>query len=253
MDVFDIVVRCDMFSFIIPTRNEFHSISSVVSSLCQSIAGNDNEKSRPEVLIIDDSDGWDTVNAAYHTAAAWPTVKFSALHRPPDRRDGLTGAILTGLQTAEHDRAVVMDGDGQHPPSAAAEIAGRLADGWDLVFGSRYRLADGDSGLSNRARRAGSRFVNARLRASLKLGPDCTDPLTGLFGVDRSQIRLPTSGHGGWKAAFLILARNRRSARFTEVGYRMEKRAAGQSKLNPITALRILWELHKARAGEVEP
>lgn len=253
MDVFDILVRCDMFSFIIPTRNELHSISNVVSSLCQSIAESNDDKDRPEILIVDDSDGLDTVNAAYHSAAAWPKVKFSALHRPPERRNGLTGAILTGLQTARHDQAVVMDGDGQHPPAAATEIAGRLADGWNLVFGSRYRLADGDRGLSNRARRAGSRLVNARLRASLRLGPDCTDPLTGLFGVDRSQIRLPASGHGGWKAAFLILARNRSSARFTEVGYRMERRSAGESKLGPITAMRILWELHKARTSEVEP
>lgn len=202
---------------------------------------------------MDDSDTWDTVNAAYHTASAWPAVKFSALRRPIEQRNGLTGAILTGLRAAEHNRAIVMDGDGQHPTSAAAEVASRLADGWSLVLGSRYRLADGDRGLSNQVRRAGSRFLNARLRASLNLGPECTDPLTGLFGVDRAQIRLPASGHGGWKAAFLILARNRSSARFTEVGYRMEKRSAGESKLNPMTALRILWELHRARAGEVDP
>lgn len=237
-----------MFSFVIPTRNEIHSISSVVSSLCQSIAEDGKDEFRPEVLIVDDSDDWDTVNAAYHSAAAWPSVRFNAIHRPPARRDGLTGAILAGLHAAEHDRTVVMDGDGQHPTSAVAEIAGRLAEGWDLVLGSRYRMADGDRGLSNTLRRAGSRFMNARLRASLNLGPDCTDPLTGLFGVDRSSIRLPTAGHGGWKAAFLILARNRASARFTEVGYQMERRAAGQSKLGPLTVLRILWELHRARS-----
>ena len=237
-----------MFSFVIPTRNEFHSISNVISDLCHVIVEDVNDFRQSEIVIVDDSDTRETIDVARHTALTWPSVKLSATHRDMDQRDGLTGAILTGIRSAHHDRIVVLDGDGQHPISAVRQISRKLGKDWDLVFGSRYRLVGGDHGLPNRIRRAGSRVINARLRASLKLGDECTDPLTGLFGLNRSRLCIPEAGHGGWKAAFLILTRNQSSARYTEVGFQMNKRLAGESKLGPVTAVRILWELHKARA-----
>ena len=66
-------------------------------------------------------------------------------------------------------------------------------------------------------------------------------------------MRIPARGHGGWKAGFLILARNHARVPYTEVAYRLETRVAGESKLGPMTALRILWELQRARSMQAGP
>ena len=137
-----------MLTIIIPTLNEARSIGHLVSELLQYLASSNKIRYALELLMVDDSDDWDTVHAARNSAARWSRVKFTALHREPNQRNGLTGAILAGLSAAEGEYAVVMDGDGQHPPTAVAEIVDHLENGSDLVFANRYRTEDGDRGYS---------------------------------------------------------------------------------------------------------
>jgi len=69
-----------------------------------------------EVLFIDDSD--DHTAAAVAAAARAAAIPVRPLHRPPaERTGGLGGAVQEGLAAVTAARAVVMDGDLQHPPS----------------------------------------------------------------------------------------------------------------------------------------
>ena len=241
--------EAELFTIIIPTRNEAHSIGKVISELFQYLASSGKDKYTREVSVIDDSDDWDTVHAARKGAASWSSAKFTVLHREPNQNNGLTGAILAGLSRAKSEYAVVMDGDGQHPPSAVVEIMDRLESGSDLVFASRYRAENGDRGLSNVVRKLASRSINAALREALDHGARCTDPLTGLFGICWRTVRLPRPGVGGWKAAFLILLENQSTARYSEVGFRIRMRVAGESKMTLLQGVRIIWELQTAIAA----
>jgi len=96
---------------LVPTRNEAGNVGPLVARLGPVLAGLGGE-----VLFVDDSD--DHTPAAVAAAARAAAIPVRPLHRPPaERTGGLGGAVQEGLAAVTAARAVVMDGDLQHPPS----------------------------------------------------------------------------------------------------------------------------------------
>ena len=125
-------------SVVIPALNEAAAIAEVVRQLSGTAAW-------AEILVVDDGSSDDT--AARATAAG-----ARVLRHPYTKGNG--AAVKTGIRAASGEYLLIMDGDGQHPPSDAVRLASRLGE-YDLVVGAR---APGtQAGLT---RRAGNAVLN---------------------------------------------------------------------------------------------
>jgi hypothetical protein len=111
---------------VVPARNEEGAIGDVVDEIrrCNSLF---------DVVVIDDGSTDDTAGVAASRGAAVVRLPYNL---------GIGGAVQTGFQYAleeGYDRAVRLDGDGQHDPSALALLLGPIErDEADIVIGSRF-------------------------------------------------------------------------------------------------------------------
>jgi glycosyltransferase involved in cell wall biosynthesis len=151
-------------SVIIPACNEAAAIGGVVRDLLAAGAWR-------QILVVDDG-STDGTGAAAETAGA-------TVVRQPYRK-GNGAAVKAGLRAATGEFIMIIDGDGQHPPSDALRLASRLGE-YDLVVGARS--GETQAGL---ARRAGNALLN-RLAAYLaeREIPDLT---SGFRGARRSAM-----------------------------------------------------------------
>jgi len=125
-------------SVVIPALNEAAAIAEVVRQLSGAAAW-------AEILVVDDGSSDDT--AARATAAG-----ARVLRHPYTKGNG--AAVKTGIRAASGEYLLIMDGDGQHPPSDAVRLASRLGE-YDLVVGARAPVTQ--AGLT---RRAGNAVLN---------------------------------------------------------------------------------------------
>jgi glycosyltransferase involved in cell wall biosynthesis len=125
-------------SVVIPALNEAAAIAEVVRQLAGAAAW-------AEILVVDDGSSDDT--AARATAAG-----ARVLRHPYTKGNG--AAVKTGIRAAAGEFLLIMDGDGQHPPSDAVRLASRLGE-YDLVVGAR---APGTQ--AGFTRRAGNAVLN---------------------------------------------------------------------------------------------
>src|SRR5690606_21704155 len=115
---------------IIPTYNERESIESIVTRVLAADA-------RVDVLVVDDASPDGTGDLADAIAAREPRV--TVLHRAG--KLGLGSAYLEGFQIALDrgvDAAFEFDADGSHPPEHLPVMIDAIADGADLVIGTRW-------------------------------------------------------------------------------------------------------------------
>jgi dolichol-phosphate mannosyltransferase len=231
---------------IVPTRDEKHSIELLLARLGPAVA-----PLNAELIIVDDSDDG-TPEVLAQNAATCP-VPVRLLHRPPGSREGgLGGAVIAGARHARGDWVLVMDADLQHPPEAAAALAGTaMRHDVDIVVGTRY--ADGRSaadGLASTRRVFVSSYVTRLVKNVFpRRLAMVSDPLSGLFAFRRASVNLDRLRPTGFKVLLEILVRNP-VARVAEVAYSFEPRAAGDSKASlrqGAVFLRHLARLRRAR------
>src|SRR6266480_2663353 len=88
-------------------------------------------------------------------------VPVRLLHRTPaERRGGLGGAVVAGARAARGDWVLVIDGDLQHPPEAAATLARTaMRHDVDVVVGTRYAGTGSGDGLGSAGRAATSSWA----------------------------------------------------------------------------------------------
>jgi dolichol-phosphate mannosyltransferase len=124
--------------------------------------------------------------------------------------DGLASAVIRGFAAATGDTYLVVDGDGQHPPAAAARIARRVTDGEaDLVLGTRHADGGAVADAWPAHRRLISRGADLLARVAVPPARETTDPMSGLFAVDAAVVDsvLPRLRPAGYKISLELLAR----------------------------------------------
>ncbi len=221
-------------SIVIPTRNEAGNIEPLVMRLQRALAGRTFE-----IIFVDDSDDatTDEIEAVQQRAAD----QVRLVHRPRgQRRGGLAGAVVLGLEAARAPWACVMDADLQHPPEVVPQLltAARQRKA-DLVVASRY-CADSALTRFSRLRAAVSRLSTtiAQLAFPRRL-EHVTDPLSGFFLLRRAAVDLGRLRPQGFKILLEILVRHP-DLRVVEVGYVFGARQAGESKATVGEGLRYL-------------
>jgi dolichol-phosphate mannosyltransferase len=226
-------------SVIVPIKNERDNVAELVARL--------NGLPRAlvmEIVFVDDSD--DGSDAAVLEAGEHSRHDVRLIHRPPERRNGLGGAVIEGLRAARSPWACVMDGDLQHPPELIVRLAEEAEQaGVDLVVATRYG-SDGDAGSLRRVRRTVSRSTTAAARLLFPLVRRFSDPMSGFFLVRRDALDLDSLRPRGFKVLLEILIKTP-GLQASEVAFRFDRRRAGKSKASIQEGGRYLAQLLRLR------
>jgi dolichol-phosphate mannosyltransferase len=216
--------RIRQVSVVVPTRNEIGNVRPLLDRLAAHPADVIGE-----VLFVDDSD--DETPAVIEFEAAGRPFPVRVLHRQADRRvNGLSGAVIEGLEQSHGDWVCVMDGDLQHPPEVIAQLIAEGEDaGATLMCATRYRAGGDNRGLA-----LGRSFVSrASTQAAQLMFPRAlagvTDPMSGFFLVRRTAVRTDRLRPRGFKILLEIMVREP-TLRTVEVPYTFEDRAWGDTK-----------------------
>ncbi len=126
---------------VIPAFNEAHGIARVLAAVREYLPS-------AELLVIDDASRDDTAAQAQAAGAR-------VIRHPLNKGNG--AAVKTGIRNAHGEVVLLMDADGQMDPRYIPAILGKMAEGYDMVVGSRTPATQGD----NLARRLGNRALDA--------------------------------------------------------------------------------------------
>ena len=136
----------DMLSIVIPAHNEEANIGPVFGEIAASLKDLGDDL---EVVFVDDGSVDGTFREMVKLAEKDPRVRGIRL----SRNFGHQVALLAGLNEARGDRIVMMDADGQHPPSLIPKLAEKLGEGYDIVNTIREDTRD-----AGPVKKASSRF-----------------------------------------------------------------------------------------------
>jgi dolichol-phosphate mannosyltransferase len=205
---------------VLPTLNEAGNIGPLLDRLAGELRG-----LGIQIVVVDDGSTDGTVQEIHDADS-----EVDLIRRDGDA--GLATAVLAGMEAAEGRYVVVMDSDGQHPAETIPRLFERAEQtDADLVLGSRYVERGSDGGL-NSLRKVVSSGAQGIAYAALPSIREhgITDPMTGLFLVQRSAVDTDALSPRGYKILLEILVRGDID-RVEEVGYAFQEREEGESKL----------------------
>ena len=229
-------------SVVLPTYNESQNIVSMLDSIEEVLpAGID-----AEIIVVDDNspDGTgDIASRRAESANSSKKLRIEVIQRPG--KQGLSSAILAGVQSACGDTIVVMDGDFSHPPQTIPRMIEELEKAeCDIVVASRYVKGGGVSGWPFKRRLMSK---GATKIAQYGLGIQVKDPMSGFFAFRRKIIDGVKFDAIGYKMLLEILVKAK-GARIKEVPYTFANRRAGASKLDKsvmVDYIRAVWKLYR--------
>ena len=208
---------------VVPAYNEAGAIGRVV----EEIRGFDPSF---DVVVVDDASSDGTAAIARAHGATVLRLPFNV---------GIGGAVQTGFRYAlreGYDRAVRLDGDGQHDASELAKLLTPLEVGEaDVVIGSRF-VDPAGTYRPPLARRLGIR-VFARL-VSLLGRQRVTDTTSGFMALDRVGIELFASEYPhDYPEVEATLVALRSGLRLSQVQVAMRERETGSSSITFVRSL----------------
>ena len=174
------VSKNPQISIILPTYNESQNIVSMLKSISENIP----KDLFTETIVVDDNspDGTGKIVEDYiqnFKKIAENTI--DVIHRKA--KNGLSSAILNGIQNAKGDTIIVMDSDFSHPPQIIPKLIDALKQyQCDLVVASRYITGGNIQGWTVK-RKLLSKV--ATLIAKKGLGVKTKDPMSGFFAFKK--------------------------------------------------------------------
>jgi len=120
---------------VIPVYNEEEAVTAFHGQLRQAV---DSLPYRFTIYYIDDGSTDATRDCLNDLASADPRVVVVEL----SRNFGHQAALTAGLDLAEGDYVITLDGDGQHPPEKIAEMLSLAQSGYDVVLTQRQDAAN---------------------------------------------------------------------------------------------------------------
>ena len=236
---------------VLPTYNEVENIGEVLRRVRLA-------DERLHVLVVDDASPDGTADVAEAIGA--DTGSVDVLRRPG--KAGLGSAYRDGFAWGlahDFDVLVEMDSDLSHDPGALPSLIGPVAEGFDLVVGSRY-VPGGTIPAWSPHRKALSRAGN--VYAAVMLGLPVKDLTSGfraysasiLGRIDLEQVR--ADGYG-FQIEMAYLAA-RAGGTVTEVPISFVDRVRGQSKMSMRIVLEALglvtwWGMRRLNRDNREP
>jgi polyisoprenyl-phosphate glycosyltransferase len=121
---------------IVPVYNEEETAESFHKQLQQALA---SISYTFKIIYIDDGSTDNTLEILETIALQDERVSVIEL----SRNFGQQAALTAGLDIAEGDYVITMDGDGQHPPSLIAEMLQLASSGYDMVLTQRLETYQG--------------------------------------------------------------------------------------------------------------
>jgi dolichol-phosphate mannosyltransferase len=152
----------DMLSFVIPAHNEEGHLRGTVEGVAAAL---ETAKIRYEILVVDDNSIDRTEKIARDLARANPAVRCVSADPP----NGFGFAVRRGLADFQGDAVAIFMADGSDAPSDLVAFYRKLQEGYDCVFGSRFRrggCAKGYPILKLTLNRLGNRFIQLLFRIS---------------------------------------------------------------------------------------
>ena len=210
----------------LPTYNEVENLEPLLTAVFAQLPA-------AHVLVIDDGSPDGTGQLADRLAGADPRIEV--MHRAS--KEGLGEAYRAGIRwilaQPGCDAVVQMDCDFSHAPDEVPTLLGGLADGADLVLGSRYVAGGSTPGWSTRRRfvsRGGSLFARAVLGLALR-------DLTGGFKAWRRDFLAALGPDGSYANGYgfqieMTWRAHQSGGRIVEVPITFRERIAGSSKMS---------------------
>jgi len=211
-------------SVVIPVMNEQGNITPLIARIAEALATIEHE-----VIFVDDGSSDETVaEIELHATPNTTVLVFS-------RNCGQSAAMAAGIDAAQGELIVMLDGDLQNDPHDIPSMIAHLAEGnWDVVAGVRARRQDGML-----LRKLPSKIANGLIRlttgvhisdygCTLKLFKKDVAKNLGLYGELHRYIPVLASMYG---------------ARMTEMPVRHHPRHAGVSKYGIGRTLRVISDL----------
>lgn len=152
-------------SVVIPAYNEAEVIADVVSGLRDAARWH-------EILVVDDG-------SSDATAAAAERAGARVIRHPYNKGNG--ASVKSGIRAASGEFVLIIDADGQHPPSDATRVVSRLGE-FDLVVAARAHATQATLG-----RRLGNQLLNGL--ASYLTGRPIPDLTSGFRAARRQHLR----------------------------------------------------------------
>mgnify|MGYP000215172290 CR=1 FL=1 len=231
-------------SIIIPTYNESQNIVKILRTISKYVPKNIST----EAIVVDDNspDGTGKIVEEYlkdFKKVAGYTI--NVIHRKA--KDGLSSAILNGIQNAKGETIVVMDSDFSHPP----QIIPKMIEAFkqyqcDLVVASRYIREGKIEGWTTK-RKLMSKI--AIMIAKRGLGVKIKDPMSGFFAFKKNIIAGLNFDALGYKFLLEILVKTN-GINIKEIPYTFENRQFGSSKLDNsiiLDYIKSVWKLFRSK------
>jgi dolichol-phosphate mannosyltransferase len=229
-------------SIIIPTYNESRNIIGILKSIGENLPKNITA----EAIVVDDNSPDSTgkiVDEYLKNVKKIAGYTMDIIHRTS--KNGLSSAILSGIQRAKGDLIVVMDSDFSHPPQVIPKMIESLKKyQCDMVVASRYINGGKINGWTIK-RKLMSKI--ATLIATKGLGVKTKDPMSGFFAFKKNVLKGINFDAIGYKILLEILVKKSGIA-VKEIPYTFENRDFGSSKLDSSTVndyFKSVWKLYK--------
>ncbi len=227
-------------SIILPTYNESKNIWSILEHIQKAIPMG----LKAETIVVDDNSPDDTARIAEDYSIKEKTSHtINVVKRKA--KNGLSSAILRGIQEATGNTILVMDSDFSHPPHIIPKIIDTLRQTrCDIVIASRYVKGGSIQGWPFK-RKLMSRIATSIAKKGL--GIESHDPMSGFFAFKRNIIEGLKFDAIGYKMLLEILVKTK-GVKIQEVPYTFIDRQAGASKLGVLAVIdyfKSVFKLYK--------
>ena len=146
-------------SCVIPAYNEARNLGTLLPAVLTALT---RLSPQVELIVVDDGSRDDTMAVMHLHCAQFPQVIYLKL----SRNFGKEPALTAGIEAAQGDVVILMDGDGQHPVSLLPDMLAKWREGADVVYAVR-QSRDDQSSLQIRLTAWFYKFVNLGNRVKI--------------------------------------------------------------------------------------
>lgn len=202
-------------SIVVPAYKSAEILPEFAARLDAALRAMEDNIEERELILVNDGSPDGTWAAIETLAAQYPWIRGINLMR----NYGQHNALLCGVRAARHKIIVTMDDDLQHPPEEIPKLLAKLAEGYDVVYGTPQKEQHGVF------RDMASRVTKIALQTAMGAQ---TARNVGAFRVFRTQIRDAFTNYGGSFTSLDVLL-TWGTTRFAAIPVRHAPRYAGVS------------------------